>query len=514
MQTLRKLQPVAMDSSGHTECLPNTRLDVLEHITDWITNPLNEHNVLWLHGLAGSGKSTIATSIANLFRDLNRLGAFVFFSRDVKKRSDPTTVVRTLAYQLGSFDPRLAATIAGNIDAIPSITQAPIAFQFSRLLVGPLTSLEDLHSEGPIVLVIDGLDECGNARARRELISVLAEEIVKLPACVRTIVTSRAELDICNAFELKANIYAIGLETTSDLTHNDIKSYFRHHMARIRADNKILRLTSNWPGSHKLHALCDRACGLFIWASTAVVFIEDGHDPEQRIDTLLQVEVSSDAESALDILYTKALQSAGLIDSTFISDFHAILGTIISARDPLTHSAIDHLLALDRRRPSLHTLLRLGCVLECSTEKPVRVLHPSFADFLSNPRRCKNKAWLIDLPSRNFILANQCLDRLEETLRRNICDLTLSLSRVEADVPEHITYACMFWIDHVCMVDEKLTPIGHRVEKFLCHYLLYWLEAMSILKRSWTAAELLTRIAEWARVCPFVRLLRSHLILI
>jgi polynucleotide 5'-kinase involved in rRNA processing len=85
MQTLRKLHPVAMDSSGRTECLPNTRLDILNRITDWITNPHDGHNVLWIHGLAGSGKSTIATSVANLFRDLNRLGAFVFFNRDVEK---------------------------------------------------------------------------------------------------------------------------------------------------------------------------------------------------------------------------------------------------------------------------------------------------------------------------------------------------------------------------------------------------------------------------------------------
>jgi WD40 repeat protein len=504
MQTLRKLQPVAMDSSGHTECLPNTRRDVLEHITDWITNPQNEYNVLWLHGLAGSGKSTISTSIANLFRDLNRLGAFVFFSCDVKKRSDPATVVRTLAYQLGSFDPRLGVAIAANIDATPSITQAPIGFQFSKLLVGPLTSLEALFDEGPIVLILDGLDECGNPRARRELISVLAEEIGKLPAFVRTIVTSRAELDIRNAFEHKGNVRVMGLETTSDVTHSDIMSYFRHHMARIRADNNVLQLTPDWPGSRKLRALCDRACGLFIWASTAVFFIEEGHDPEERIDILLQAGVSSDAESALDILYTKALQSAALADSTFISDFQAIIGTIICAKDPLTHSAIDHLLALDKRRPSLHTLLRLGCVLECSTDKPVRVLHPSFADFLSNPRRCKNTAWLIDLSSRNFMLASRCLDRLEETLRRNLYDSTLSLSKIDVDLPEHIAYACVFWIDHICMVNEELTPIGHRVEKFLFHHLLHWLEAMSILKRSWDSAELLTRIAEWARVRSFV----------
>jgi hypothetical protein len=492
-----------MDSSGHTECLPNTRLDVLGKITDWITDPQNQHNVLWLHGLAGSGKSTIATSVANLFRDLNRLGAFVFFSRDLRQRSDPTTVVRTLAYQLGSFDPRLGSAVAASIDATPSITQAPLAVQFSKLIVGPLISLEAFQSEGPIVLLLDGLDECGNSRTRTELVQTLAEGSAKLPPFVRTIITSRAELDILHALMPKGNICNIGLETTSNLTHKDIMSYFCHHLARIRANNEVLRLTSDWPGTESIGNLCDRACGLFVWASTAIVFIEDGQDPDERLDMLLQVEVSSDAESALDTLYTKALQSVALADPTFISDFQAIIGTIISARDPLTHSAIDHLLGPDRRRPSLHTLLRLGCVVDCNAKGPVRVLHPSFGDFLSSPRRCKNKAWLMDLPSRNFILANQCLDCLEQVLCRNLCNLTLSSMKIDASLPEHVSYACIFWIDHVCMVNEKLMPIGHRVENFLFRHLLHWLEAMSILQKSWTSTELLTRIADWARVCSF-----------
>jgi hypothetical protein len=75
---------------------------------------------------------------------------------------------------------------------------------------------------------------------------------------------------------------------------------------------------------------------------------------------------------------------------------------------------------------------------------------------------------------------------------------------VECTIPEYISYACIFWVDHVCMISEELTPIGHRVETFLFNHLLHWLEAMSILKRSWTSAELLARIAEWARVCPFM----------
>src|ERR1700733_5578146 len=92
-----------MDACDRSEGLIGTRLDILSFIEDWVKRPSREHSVLWIHGLAGSGKSAISTTISNRFRELGWLGAFVFFDRDVVARSDPATVIRTLAYQLGNF---------------------------------------------------------------------------------------------------------------------------------------------------------------------------------------------------------------------------------------------------------------------------------------------------------------------------------------------------------------------------------------------------------------------------
>ena len=55
-----------MDASRRTECLPNTRADILKFIFDWVEDATSQQNLLWLHGLAGSGKSTLATTIANI----------------------------------------------------------------------------------------------------------------------------------------------------------------------------------------------------------------------------------------------------------------------------------------------------------------------------------------------------------------------------------------------------------------------------------------------------------------
>jgi len=125
--SLGKLMPVTMDASRRSECLPNTRVDILNFIVDWVKDPLGKQNTLWLYGLAGSGKSTLSTTIANIFNDSGQLGAFLFFERDVAERSDPTIVIRTLAHQLAASNPALGEAIRSVVEQLKptSVTTPP-----------------------------------------------------------------------------------------------------------------------------------------------------------------------------------------------------------------------------------------------------------------------------------------------------------------------------------------------------------------------------------------------------
>ena len=44
-------------------CLPETRVDLLEQIMTWSENP-NSACIFWLNGMAGTGKSTVARTVA------------------------------------------------------------------------------------------------------------------------------------------------------------------------------------------------------------------------------------------------------------------------------------------------------------------------------------------------------------------------------------------------------------------------------------------------------------------
>src|SRR5947207_1158148 len=61
-------------------CLPNTRVELLNQIREW-ANKDDERHIFWLSGWAGTGKSTIARTVAREHYDRNNLAASFFFSR-------------------------------------------------------------------------------------------------------------------------------------------------------------------------------------------------------------------------------------------------------------------------------------------------------------------------------------------------------------------------------------------------------------------------------------------------
>lgn len=504
IQNLMKLNPADMDDPLRPECLPMTRIDIISEVFEWACTPV-KHNIFWLHGFPGAGKSAIATSISNHFRSLRRLGAFVFFTRGVAARSDPTLVIRTIAYQLGEFDPRIRSAISSAIEETPSIKQAPLRFQFQRLLVKPLMSSPDFQRGGPILVVIDALDECGCYGSREELLRILIAESCFLPPTVRIFITSRAEKDIHSVFSAHTHILERQLDITSPTNEVDVRTYIRHRMVDICAKNKYLGLPLDWPGASRVSALALRASGLFVWASTACRYVESGQDPEERLALLLKSKVHTDSESALDNIYVTALESAGKWDDPgFTADFRDILGIVIVAEDPLTAQAIDILNAdftyTRKKRPSLHTLQHLGCVLQWAGDRPIRVMHPSFADFITERRRCGRDAWYIDKFYHELRVARQCIRHLNTVLKKNVCNLTLTMTFEPQKLPEHIAYSCIRWISHLCKVPCSEASLGQEINDFLRQHFLHWVEAMVVMGQPRQTITLMDSLKEWISV--------------
>ena len=64
---LPSAQGAAFDSykeEQNAQCLPGTRIKLLQHITDWFNNP-DSKLIYWINGMAGTGKSTISRTVAH-----------------------------------------------------------------------------------------------------------------------------------------------------------------------------------------------------------------------------------------------------------------------------------------------------------------------------------------------------------------------------------------------------------------------------------------------------------------
>ena len=64
---------------GMDGCLRGTRKDVLQEVEHWSMGE-QEQQVFWLNGLAGTGKSTIAQTLAEMTFAYGKLGASFFCS--------------------------------------------------------------------------------------------------------------------------------------------------------------------------------------------------------------------------------------------------------------------------------------------------------------------------------------------------------------------------------------------------------------------------------------------------
>jgi hypothetical protein len=141
------------------ECTKGTCNSILEHIISWVTGPLSPP-MLWLSGMAGKGKSTIAFTICKLFdkdeENPNKppgvsLGGSFLCSRQVKNLWCCQNIIPMLTYQLARHSRSFAIELdKANCDAIDTCDR-----QVEKLLVTLWKALvKDHPALSPLTLVV------------------------------------------------------------------------------------------------------------------------------------------------------------------------------------------------------------------------------------------------------------------------------------------------------------------------------------------------------------------------
>ncbi|CEI70942.1 unnamed protein product [Fusarium venenatum] len=450
-------------------CLPNTHQELLDDIDHWIDDP-NSETVYWLNGMAGTGKSTIARTVAHSRSKRGDLGASFFFKRGEMDRGNLNKVMSTLAHQLALSIPGVAFFIKKALDNNPAVVGKSAKEQFEKLIQEPLCEAAAIATTpSSIVMVIDALDECDQETDIRLLINIFSK-VQTIQPHLRIFLTSRPELPIRLGFSEVRGFYqgVVLHDIPAQIVEHDIIVFLNNEFKKIRHDFNMTvgderKLPSDWPGRPTVQSLAKMAVPLFIFAATVCRFIGDRRrSPQRRLQTVLGHGERSHG-SQLDQTYAPILRSQ--ITSLpkeereeIIRDFRVIVGSIVTLASPLSVIALSCLIdvpleAMDERLDALHSVLSIP--LERTI--PVRLLHLSFRDYL---------------------IAEE-----SEFQRNTACALCVTLcGRTYA--------ACLSQMEHNPNLDDD-----NEVYDFLSTHFLHWVEAMSLLGRVKECLESLRSLA-------------------
>lgn len=489
-------------------CLLGTRTKIQKQIIEWMLSD-TEKNILWLYGVAGSGKSTLSTTIAEHFRGLHRLGAFLFFERG---KSDPTSVIRTMAYGLAGADPSIAKHIVAAIELDNDIASASASNQFEELIMKPLTAAAPFLC-GPVLIVFDALDECGTFETRRTLMDLFRRELHKLPKNVRILITSRRETDIEEALSAQPEfVRELELDYAAGDSQQDVLKYIRVEMTRWVKEKVYVPM--DWPWEENMKLLADAAAGLFIWASTAIKLVSLHRDnPFQKLKDIVS-NLQSLTSFGLNDLYANVLHNSGISwDScTSRTRFSQVIGLILLSKTPLSITTIDGILGFSPENSSKYILSGLQCLLVYSADGPIHLFHASFSDYLMSPERTSDP-WHIDVHALMMLIAIRCFNVMKDLLHFNMCNLESSFipndrihgleDRVKENIPPHLAYACLHWSQHL-FESPQSSLLLDELSEFVYRRLLYWFEGLSLLKKVSVGDTMLSDALQWVGVSVLV----------
>ena len=484
-----------------------TRLKFLDFIIDWVNNPTSERGLV-LFGQAGTGKSSIAHEIARLFDKMHRLtSSFIFSKREQSVRKAYhlfTTLARDLADRYPSFKIALGKVVKDNTAL--RLGTRDYHTLFESLILEPL---KDLHIVGPILIVIDALDESGDTTGGIGLHAFLAKNLIRLPSNFRVVITSRPQHAIESALARAPSVKIKYMNDTklAAETHKDILTFLR---GKLRED-KFERY---------VEPLAVKAEGLFQWAAVASQLILDpparfGYSNEKCIKHLLKPSTNRHGQDLLDELYKEVLE--GYFKDQEARDlFRSVVGQLITSIEPLTIRSLitlrQHASYNKHSDAAVTGLLRhLGSLLSNvnSSDKnlPIIPLHTSFRDFLIN--QDKSGDFCVGVRDAHHQLAHSCLNLLLDPLdglKFNVCKLETSYlanddvgglnTRVDQHIPPALLYACRFWGDHLKHTDFKTDLFG-KVETFFKKKFLFWLEALSLTKNIGRAPSAFATLNMW-----------------
>ena len=405
-----------------------------------------------------------------------------------------------LARKSGSYAQALLKAVK-----LDSVNSRILSKQMKDLLVGPWQgSINERHFQlPPYLVIVDALDEIndqGGSAFLKELLDTINAAALR---GLKFLVTSRPDPNIahlCASFRSKTvcRLYDVARATIQA----DIMTYLKAELPAFKDHEQLTKLA-------------DKADGLFIYAATAVRYITPHFNMTkgeqlqligELLDDVSPMFESADTPSLVDNLYKQILWTAfsKLKNDLFRTRLN-ILHTILCTQERVSTSvaAALHSDSDDTRNVAdavvkdLHAVLYLkdGCIFWYHSSFPDFIFAKARSKFISPDNRVIDMS--CDKTSYHALLTQSCFNVMMSTsgLRFNICQLPSSFLldsqvpdlavRIQENISDVLRYCSHYWAQHLVQAaEDKLNVLFGCIVQFLNKHVLFWIEAMNLLKLS------------------------------
>ncbi|QRV96317.1 WD repeat-containing protein [Ceratobasidium sp. AG-Ba] len=485
---------------GRTGCATNTRVQVINQLTEWAWNNSPER-IHWITGSAGIGKTALAYTICDWLNSRGLLAASVFCSNRLIRSAQAKWIVPAIVSQLADYSLPYRWAVSHMLEQYPDVSvPAPDGFA-ERLIVLPLKKISHAFPT-EAVIVIDGFEECDNPGMAHRAVEVIMRNISTLP--VRLILTRRSYPDTRAGVDIKRmgnTETEMCLDSLIGVTvEEDISQLFRAKFGHRDPSSTGLKTLSEW------------SKGNFLNASIMASYLEYRclRNKAEQLDQILSSEYFQDKSNPIGF-YTIILEDVldkPLPNKPKTSEVISALHTSICAKELLTPGTLASLTGFQPIEPIYLTLQELisACYGYCP-ESPLLRVDSVFVDHLKQPTQSGRFCYIAS--QANARLALRCFDLMEVSSPVfNICSLDSSFmldedvhdleKKIGRAISPGLQYACRYWASHLEDA-EMVSQLVDKLENFLSERLLLWIEIMNLCQRLAEAIAAIEKISHWAK---------------
>ncbi|GAQ46649.1 WD-repeat protein [Aspergillus tubingensis] len=448
-------------------CPEGTRVDLLKDIAEWIeTN--HDEGIFWLSGMVGTGKTTVARTVARNYDQQSRLAASFFFTDTNGDASSADSFASTVACQLANFDTSMKNAIQDVLERCPLLPYHGLSEQWTRLVKEPLMAFTQKHDKNPILIVVDGLDLCPDKEDQRLILRLLSGITQACENKVLVFVASRPESAIRSQLSRIQHRRLKLQDIEQRVVDSDISIFLDHEIGKLLAP---FEAEPAWNGI--VAYFVRLAQGLFLWAATACQYVRDARNHQIIRQRLRDIEQKSREKGTpteqLYQIYTSVLD--GSVNeswsekekATYWNSISRVLWVPKHILGSLPRSVSGKLIRvdIDSMLEDLHSIVDVPE----DGDKPINFLHISFAGYLG---QLGHPDLQLTRKQSHCMLADACLDLLNEACGQdgsNLRNLVQHGGEPKThNIPQELEYACTQWVEHYYLGEE---PMSRNTKAFV-----------------------------------------------